>query len=141
MVTNKSGYEHLIEYLTDNLVLFEQKGQPSPCGRTVMELIEEHIVNHIMNICQQHQQLEPTAVDVGVQDFAEALAIDPVDLRGQRLAQPSSFHLWRRSPVDCFPLALLRTPQNPNPFGNPLARTPRARSLAFPRFCRTRVRS
>ena len=58
MVTNKEGYDHLIEYLTENLGLFEQKGNPSPCGRTVMELIEEHIVNHIMNLCSQHQELE-----------------------------------------------------------------------------------
>ncbi|MCJ8273681.1 MAG: DUF3802 family protein [Psychrosphaera sp.] len=81
MVTNKAGYEHLIEYLTDNLVLFEQKGQPSPCGRTVMELIEEHIVNHIMNICMQHQELEPNhrsiivrEVDGIVYDLEEILS-------------------------------------------------------------------
>lgn len=58
MVTNKEGYEHLIMYLTDNLGLFEKQGSVSPSGLTVMELIEEHVVTHIMNICQQHQELE-----------------------------------------------------------------------------------
>jgi hypothetical protein len=58
VVTNKEGYVHLIQYLTENLDLFEKQGTASTCGRTVLELIEEHIVNHIMNICQQHQQLE-----------------------------------------------------------------------------------
>ncbi len=58
MVTNKEGYEHLIMYLTDNLGLFEKQSEFAPTGRTVMESIEEHIVSHIMNICQQHQELE-----------------------------------------------------------------------------------
>lgn len=81
MVTNKEGYESLIMYLTDNLGLFEKQGQPSPNGLTVMELIEEHVVNHIMNICQQHQELEPNhrsiivrEVDGIVYDLEEVLS-------------------------------------------------------------------
>lgn len=81
MVTNKEGYEHLIMYLTDNLVLFEKHGDKAPSGRTVMELIEEHVVNHIMNICTQHQELESNhrsiivrEVDGIVYDLEEVLS-------------------------------------------------------------------
>ena len=81
MVTNKEGYVHLIHYLTENLDLFEKPGEPSSCGRTVLELIEDNIVNHIMNICQQHQELEPNhrsiivrEVDGIVYDLEELLS-------------------------------------------------------------------
>lgn len=81
VVTNKEGYEHLIQYLTDNLGLFEVQGVPSPCGKTVIELIEDNIVDHIMNICQQHQGLEPNhrsiivrEVDGIVYDLEEILS-------------------------------------------------------------------
>jgi hypothetical protein len=81
VVTNKEGYEHLIQYLTDNLGLFEMQGAPSPCGQTVIELIEDNIVDHIMNICAQHQELEPNhrsiivrEVDGIVYDLEELLS-------------------------------------------------------------------
>jgi hypothetical protein len=81
VVTNKEGYEHLIQYLTDNLGLFEQKSAYAACGKTVMELIEDNIVEHIMNICQQHQELEPNhrsiivrEVDGIVYDLQEVLS-------------------------------------------------------------------
>lgn len=81
MVTNKEGYIHLIQYLTENLGLFEDKNQNAHSGKTVMELIEEHIVNHIMNICQQHQELEANhrsiivrEVDGIVYDLEEVLS-------------------------------------------------------------------
>ena len=87
MVTNKEGYEHLIQYLTDNLELFVKQSEVSPCGRTVMELIEEHIVNHIMNICQQHQQLEANHRSIIVREV-DGIVYDLEEILSGVLEQP-----------------------------------------------------
>jgi hypothetical protein len=57
MVTDKAGYEHLIQFLTEHLSLFEQ-----PTGelttKTIGASLEEAIAEQIINLCLQHTALE-----------------------------------------------------------------------------------
>lgn len=56
MVTDKNGYIHLIEYLTEHLSLFENlastQGSNSP---TIIEKIEEVLADQIIQLCLQHK--------------------------------------------------------------------------------------
>lgn len=81
MVIDKQGYDHLIEYLAANLALFEQSGPSDSGAKTVMCLIEEHIADHIINLCMQHEELETNhrsmiirEVDGIVYDLQEVLS-------------------------------------------------------------------
>ncbi|WP_199610599.1 DUF3802 family protein [Flocculibacter collagenilyticus] len=58
MVIDKAGYNHLIEYFTENLALFEKPGEPIANGKTVMCAIEDKIAANIINLCTQHDELE-----------------------------------------------------------------------------------
>ncbi|MGL5392734.1 MAG: DUF3802 family protein [Shewanella sp.] len=81
MVTDKDGYMHLIQYLTEHLGLFET---PEPDGiteDTVMELFEEQLSAQIIMVCGQNPSLTFAErntiireVDAIVYDLEEILA-------------------------------------------------------------------
>lgn len=80
MVTDKPGYEHLIQFLTEHLSLFEQSGNNSG-GKTIGELLEETIAEQIITLCTQHTELEMNhrsmivrEVDGIMYDFQEVLS-------------------------------------------------------------------
>ncbi|GAB2920477.1 DUF3802 family protein [Rheinheimera gaetbuli] len=80
MVTDKPGYEHLIQFLTEHLSLFEQRSGDEN-GKTIGELLEESIAEQIITLCTQHTELEINhrsmivrEVDGIMYDFHEVLA-------------------------------------------------------------------
>jgi hypothetical protein len=80
MVTDKPGYEHLIQFLTEHLSLFEQTGTEET-DKTIGELLEESIAEQIITLCTQHTELEMNhrsmiirEVDGIMYDFQEILA-------------------------------------------------------------------
>ncbi|MCC5853028.1 MAG: DUF3802 family protein [Alkalimonas sp.] len=80
MVIDKPGYEHLIQFLTENLALFEQAGTPYRPAKSVGEFLEECIAEQIIQLCTQHTELEMNhrsliirEVDGIVYDFQEVL--------------------------------------------------------------------
>ena len=80
MVTDKPGYEHLIQFLTEHLSLFEQSSGNS-LDKTIGELLEESIAEQIISLCTQHTELEMNhrsmiirEVDGIMYDFQEVLA-------------------------------------------------------------------
>jgi len=81
MVTDKPGYEHLIQFLTEHLSLFEQSGTPMQPAKTLGVVIEELIAEQIIQLCLQHTELETIhrsqiirEVDGIMYDFQEVLA-------------------------------------------------------------------
>lgn len=81
MVTDKPGYEHLIQFLTEHLALFEQAGTATDNGKTLGVIIEEQIAEQIIQLCTQHTELETIhrsqiirEVDGIMYDFQEVLA-------------------------------------------------------------------
>jgi hypothetical protein len=81
MVTDKPGYEHLIQFLTEHLSLFEQKGTPTAHQKTLGVIIEEQIAEQIIQLCLQHTELETIhrsmivrEVDGIMYDFQEVLS-------------------------------------------------------------------
>ena len=80
MVTDKPGYEHLIQFLTEHLSLFEQTGSGTT-DKTIGVLLEETIAEQIITLCTQHTELEMNhrsmiirEVDGIMYDFQEVLA-------------------------------------------------------------------
>jgi len=81
MVTDKPGYEHLIQFLTEHLALFEQAGTQTSDNKTLGVIIEEQIAEQIILLCTQHTELETIhrsqiirEVDGIMYDFQEVLA-------------------------------------------------------------------
>lgn len=81
MVTNKDGYIHLIQYLTEHLGLFETPDSQPICDDTIIELFEEQLSAQIIMICGQNPSLSFTErnmiireVDAIVYDLEEILA-------------------------------------------------------------------
>ncbi len=81
MVTDKPGYEHLIQFLTEHLALFEQTGTPTSHQKTLGVIIEEQVAEQIIQLCLQHTELETIhrsqiirEVDGIMYDFQEVLA-------------------------------------------------------------------
>lgn len=81
MVTDKDGYMHLIQYLTEHLGLFEAKDAVSTAGDTVMELFEEQLSAQIIMVCGQNPSLSFAQrnmvireIDAIVYDLEEILA-------------------------------------------------------------------
>ncbi|MCH8537747.1 MAG: DUF3802 family protein [Alkalimonas sp.] len=81
MVIDKTGYEHLIQFLTENLSLFEKGGDPAADHKSVGEFLEERIAEQIIQLCTQHTELEMNhrsiiirEVDGIMYDFQEILA-------------------------------------------------------------------
>jgi hypothetical protein len=57
MIIEKDSYLQLIEYLTDNLALFESPTDKMQVGSTIMEVIEAELAEQIILLCQQNNQL------------------------------------------------------------------------------------
>ena len=81
MVTDKDGYIHLIQYLTEHLGLFEAPEHTSIGDETVMELFEEQLAAQIIMVCGQSPSLSFAQrnmvireVDAIVYDLEEILA-------------------------------------------------------------------
>ncbi len=91
MVTDKEGYEHLIMYLTENLVLFETGGKLDPSGITVMELIEDIIATNIYNLCTQHSELEFNHRNIIVREV-DSIVYDLQEILSGVLEQPVTVH-------------------------------------------------
>ena len=81
MVTDKPGYEHLIQFLTEHLALFEQSGTQTSDNKSLGVIIEEQIAEQIIQLCTQHTELEMNhrsmiirEVDGIMYDFQEILS-------------------------------------------------------------------
>ncbi|MCH1931847.1 DUF3802 family protein [Shewanella sp. A25] len=81
MVTDKDGYVHLIQYLTEHLGLFETSDKAHVSDDTVMELFEEQLSAQIIMVCGQNPSLTFSErntlireVDAIVYDLEEILA-------------------------------------------------------------------
>ncbi|QQX78498.1 DUF3802 family protein [Shewanella sp. KX20019] len=81
MVTDKDGYMHLVQYLTEHLGIFENSQQQSAAEDSVMELFEEQLAAQIIMVCGQNPSLTFTQrnivireVDSIVYDLEEILA-------------------------------------------------------------------
>ncbi|QYJ84717.1 DUF3802 family protein [Shewanella mesophila] len=81
MVTDKEGYIHLVQYLTEHLGLFESSENVVVSGDTVMELFEEQLAAQIIMVCGQNPTLSFAErntvireVDAIVYDLEEILA-------------------------------------------------------------------
>ncbi|MCH1919253.1 DUF3802 family protein [Shewanella sp. A3A] len=79
MVTDKDGYAHLIQYLSENLGLFTNVGA-NPGDNTVLELFEEQLAAQIIMICGQNPELSFSQrntvireIDAVVYDLEEVL--------------------------------------------------------------------
>ncbi|MEC4724896.1 DUF3802 family protein [Shewanella sp. D64] len=57
MVTDKEGYMHLVQYLTEHLSLFEDKSNESLTNDTVLELFEAQLAAQIIMVCGQNPSL------------------------------------------------------------------------------------
>lgn len=57
MVTDKEGYIHLIEYLTEHLSLFENTLNAGQSTNTVMAVIEIELSEQIISVCSQNDVL------------------------------------------------------------------------------------
>ena len=57
MVTDKEGYIHIIQYLTEHLSLFENIQSPANTNPTVIEIIEEELSQQVINVCLQNNKL------------------------------------------------------------------------------------
>jgi len=82
MVTDKQGYIHLIEYLTNHLSLFEAASSyDNLTSSTVIETIEDQLSEQIINVCMQNDSLTTTQrntvvreVDLVLSDLEEVLS-------------------------------------------------------------------
>ncbi len=81
MVTDQPGYEHLIQFLTEHLVLFTEEGTVLANGKTIGVVLEERIAEQIITLCTQHTELEINhrsmsirEVDGIMYDFQEVLS-------------------------------------------------------------------
>lgn len=81
MVTDKDGYMHLIQYLTEHLGLFENSENEGQTDETVMALFEEQLAAQIIMVCGQNPELSFSdrnmvirEVDAIVYDLEEILA-------------------------------------------------------------------
>jgi hypothetical protein len=81
MVTDKDGYIHLIQYLTEHLGLFESSENNAAATETVMELFEDQLSAQIIMVCGQNPQLSFAQrnmvireIDAIVYDLEEILA-------------------------------------------------------------------
>ncbi|MEI6893433.1 MAG: DUF3802 family protein [Colwellia sp.] len=57
MVIDTDGYIQIIEYLTENLNLFENSTEPNEPSETVMSVIEVELGEQIISLCSQNQGL------------------------------------------------------------------------------------
>ena len=81
MVTDKEGYMHLIQYLSQHLGLFEHPNNQHVIDETVMELFESQLAAQIIMVCGQNPSLSfgqrnqvIREIDAIVYDLEEILA-------------------------------------------------------------------
>jgi len=82
MVTDKPGYIHLIEYLTEHLNLFEGfANSTNNLSSTIIETIEDQLSKQIINVCMQNGNLTVNQrnkiiheVDLILSDLEEVLS-------------------------------------------------------------------
>lgn len=81
MVIDTEGYVHIIEYLTENLSLFENSVVIDKSTDTVMNVIEIELSEQIISVCDQNIALSSTQrnaiireVDAIVNDLEEILS-------------------------------------------------------------------
>jgi hypothetical protein len=60
MVTNTEGYMQLIEYLTENLSLFESTQTDLARNGSIIASIEEELGEQIISVCSQNEALTST---------------------------------------------------------------------------------
>ena len=60
MVTNTEGYMQLIEYLTENLSLFESTSADIARNGSIIASIEEELGEQIISVCSQNDALTST---------------------------------------------------------------------------------
>jgi hypothetical protein len=60
MVIDTEGYIHIIEYLTENLSLFENSVVTGKSTETVMNIIEIELSEQIISVCGQNINLSST---------------------------------------------------------------------------------
>ncbi|NVK25190.1 MAG: DUF3802 family protein [Gammaproteobacteria bacterium] len=58
MVTDKSSYDELIDYLSSSKNIFVDDSGPSDGMPTIETLIEEELSEQIISLCSQHEALE-----------------------------------------------------------------------------------
>ncbi|WP_144208730.1 DUF3802 family protein [Shewanella donghaensis] len=81
MVTDKDGYIHLIQYLTEHLGLFEVSEATNINNQTVIELFEDQLSAQIIMVCGQNPNLSfeqrnkvIREIDAIIYDLEEILA-------------------------------------------------------------------
>lgn len=83
MVINSEGYLHIIEYLAENLSIFEKTSTRAakPGEDTIMTVIEEELSEQIISVCTQNANLTfnqrntiVREVDAVVSDLEEVLS-------------------------------------------------------------------
>lgn len=83
MVTDSEGYIHIIEYLAENLSIFEKTSARAliPGEDTIMTVIEEELSEQIISVCTQNTKLTfnqrntvVREVDAVVSDLEEVLS-------------------------------------------------------------------
>ena len=81
MVTNTEGYMQLIEYLTENLSLFESTNTDLSHNGSIIATIEEELGEQIISVCTQNDALTSAMrntivceVDDIMLDLAEVLS-------------------------------------------------------------------
>ena len=69
MVTDKPGYEQLIDYLTSSKNVFLEHSGSNAGMPTIETLVEEELSEQIMSLCAQHEALEPNHRSVIVREL------------------------------------------------------------------------
>ncbi|KFZ38529.1 topoisomerase II [Shewanella mangrovi] len=88
MVTDKDGYAHLIQYLSENLELFTNVGT-DPSDNTVMELFEEQLSAQIIMICGQNPELSFAQRNTIIREI-DAVVYDLEEVLGKVAGQPAT---------------------------------------------------
>ncbi|MBR9727793.1 DUF3802 family protein [Shewanella intestini] len=81
MVTDKDGYVHLVQYLTEHLGLFESTGMSADSTDTVMELFEEQLSAQIIMVCGQNPQLSFAQRNMVIREI-DAIVYDLEEILG-----------------------------------------------------------
>ncbi|NKF50546.1 DUF3802 family protein [Shewanella sp. WXL01] len=95
MVTDKDGYVHLIQYLTEHLHLFETNDASVEDAGSVLELFEEQLSAQIIMVCGQNPQLSFAQRNMVIREI-DAIVYDLEEILGskgnhQATAQQSIF--------------------------------------------------
>ncbi|WP_394132104.1 DUF3802 family protein [Shewanella maritima] len=81
MVTDKDGYIHLIQYLTEHLGLFETPEASDQSAGSVMALFETQLSEQIMSVCSQNPQLSFAQRNMVIREI-DAIVYDLEEILG-----------------------------------------------------------